>query len=296
MHYARMKQHGELGGPGRWGGTSQPEAALADFVDALGVESVRGSRKVIPGHQELDIYIPERNFAIEFNGNYWHSEDKVGRDYHHAKWLACKEQGIQLLQIWEDQWGDRRAVVEQMIARKVLGSKTPGIGARKTVVVDLDRATSDAFLEPMHIQGGATGGYYIGLVHEDALVAVGVFKRRGDGATELIRYASTLTVQGGLSKMMKRIGPGRYVTFADHCVSDGGLYERTGWTKDSEIKPDYRYLVDGARLHKFNYRLARFRRDPGLLWEDGLTERQLADLNGLSRIWDAGKTRYVLDV
>ena len=62
----------------------------------------------------------------------------------------------------------------------------------------------------------------------------------------------------------------------------------------------YSYIIgagDSAhREHKFNYRKARFRDDPNLLWRDGATESELARLNGLPRVWDAGKTRWVMEV
>lgn len=49
-------------------------------------------------------------------------------------------------------------------------------------------------------------------------------------------------------------------------------------------------------IHKFNYRISRFRSDNNLVYRDNLTERQLANLNGISRLWDCGKTRWILDV
>lgn len=51
-----------------------------------------------------------------------------------------------------------------------------------------------------------------------------------------------------------------------------------------------------VRHHKFNYRIARFRRDPDLEYHDGMSERELAALNGLERVYDAGKTRWVLSL
>ena len=59
-----------------------------------------------------------------------------------------------------------------------------------------------------------------------------------------------------------------------------------------ELAPDYMYIVNGERKHKFGYRLKRFQSDPELKYVVGLTERELAALNGLERVWDAGKTRY----
>ena len=47
-------------------------------------------------------------------------------------------------------------------------------------------------------------------------------------------------------------------------------------------------------MNKARYRISRFRSDPELLFQDGMTERQLAELNGLYRVWDYGKDRLVL--
>jgi len=59
------------------------------------------------------------------------------------------------------------------------------------------------------------------------------------------------------------------------------------------LKPDYKYLVKGNRIHKFSYRLKRFKNDPELLWEEGLTEKELAELNGIPKIYNSGMNRMV---
>ena len=52
---------------------------------------------------ELDIWIPELNKAIEFNGEYWHSLEEVKiRDIEKVK--QCKKKGIDLLVIQERNW------------------------------------------------------------------------------------------------------------------------------------------------------------------------------------------------
>ena len=84
------------------------------------------------------------------------------------------------------------------------------------------------------------------------------------------------------------------MTFADHCVSNGNLYESLGFINAGELKPDYKYIVGYTRVHKFNYRLKKFKNDSNLIWVEGQTERELAKLNGLRRVYDAGKTKYVL--
>ena len=44
------------------------------------------------------------------------------------------------------------------------------------------------------------------------------------------------------------------VTFADRELSDGGLYERLRFRIDRILEPDYTYLVNNTRKHKFGYR------------------------------------------
>ena len=38
------------------------------------------------------------------------------------------------------------------------------------------------------------------------------------------------------------------------------------------------------------------KREPNLKYEEGLTERELAELNGFERVYDAGKIRWVLNL
>lgn len=120
----------------------------------------------------------------------------------------------------------------------------------------------------------------------------------GDNVLNIIRYATHGLVQGGFTKLVKHATaiyqPGSFVTFADHCISDGSLYENNGFIVDKEIAPDYMYVVNNERKHKFGYRLKRFRDDSDLIWQEGASERELAALNGLEHIWDAGKTKYRL--
>ena len=290
-HYERLMTHGDPDTV--LSGTSGPEMEVAAFVQALGVEVRTGDRSLIRP-LELDILVPSHSLAIEFNGLFWHGEGRKGRDYHRHKWALCRDQGVQLLQIWEDDWRLRRPVAERMIRHKIMGPELR-LGARRTDRIDLSSAEASDFLARHHIQGPARGSNYRGLVlHDETLVAVAVIRRRPDGRGELTRFAASAQVVGGLPKLLSGLPYEELVTFADHCVSDGRLYEATGWRKDGELDPDYRYVVNGERAHKFGYRLKRFRDDPALEWREGLTERELADLNGLDRIWDAGKTRYLL--
>lgn len=196
--------------------------------------------------------------------------------------------------VWQDDWLGRNSVVKRMVEHKMGLSVLPRVYARSTKVVSLDME-ANRFLDVHHIQGAGLASVKMGLEYEDSLVAVMTLQPESR-TWRLDRYATSAVVVGGFTKLLSAFirehDPERIVTFADRTISDGRLYEQSGFTMTKLLDPDYKYIRDGQREHKFGYRLERFRRDPSLLYEDGLSESQLAELNGLPRVWDAGKQRW----
>jgi hypothetical protein len=279
---------------------SRMEQELQTWASNTGLQLELNTRKVV-SPQELDIYFPDKKIAVEFNGVYWHSEQfGKTKNYHYNKWLACKKQGIQLIQIWEDDWKQNKSKILTMLNYKLGLSAKEVLYARKSQIVEISQQTIKAFLEENHIQGYSNGSYYLGLNDgQGRLEAVMVLKKEANTSGQvlnIIRYATRKTVIGGFTKLLtyaeRTYKPDSFITFSDHCVSDGGLYENNGFIADKELPPDYMYVVKGQRKHKFGYRLRKFHDDPNLLWDANLSEKELATLNNLPRIWDAGKTRW----
>lgn len=277
---------------------SRAETEVAEFVRSLGAD-ISTSYRDVPGVREVDIAVVDKRIGVEFNGLYWHSEKVRGARYHYDKTLAAQRQGWAVLHVWEDDWRVRRPIVERMIARKLGVSNEPRLNARSLQAGYATPGESREFLDANHIQGATPGSARLALRDDSgAIRALMLFRRRKGGAWELSRYATDAIVRGGFTRLLKRFiaeyAPDKIVTFSDNATSDGSLYEGSGFVRDGEIPPDYMYIVKGTRVHKFNYRLKRFRDDPNLEYREGATERELADLNGLDRIYDAGKVRWVL--
>lgn len=276
---------------------SQAERDILEFLESFGVAVEMGDRSILDG-RELDLYLPEYGVAVEYNGLYWHSE-RTGRDksYHYDKWQDCKAKGIQLITVWEDDWVRDSGLIKRMLLRKIGLSDEFRVGARKCDVSFASNQDVESFLNLTHIQGSINGSYNVVLRHDGEIVAVGVFKKRGEDILELVRYSTSCIVPGGFTKILKFVDRSlvfdRVVTFSDNCISDGALYLNHGFVSDGEILPDYRYVVNNKREHKFGYRLKRFKNDSALIWKDGATEKELAELNKIFRIWDAGKVRYI---
>lgn len=285
--------------------TSKAEKEIVNYIKSVYKDRIIENDRSIIYPYELDIYIPDKKIAIEYNGLYWHS-DQSGKSttYHYDKWKRCVENGIQLITIWEDDWKYRENVVKKMISHKLNVSNDSKIYARNTDAVIVSKDDARVFCSENHIQGYAPGSVYYGLVDHvtGALIAMSVWKKSGT-QLRLERYCTSVNVVGGMGKLLKsgiqyaqENNLNKIVTFSDHDVSDGGLYKLLGFTDEKELRPDYKYVIDGVRVHKFNYRLKRFREDPHLKYEDGLTESQLAQLNNLPRVYDTGKTRWVINV
>lgn len=281
---------------------SKDEQKIADLLISHGLIIKQSDRRTVKG-MEMDIYVPSKKIAIEYNGLYWHCDLKQkDTKYHFNKWLAAKNAGIQLIQIWEDEWLDNPEQLKSMLLHKLGITQQEKIFARKTNVIQVSKVIAENFYKMHHVQGYASASYYLALADKvtNEIIAVLALKRESGKALNIIRYATSKNVVGGFTKLLKyaelTYKPACFVTFSDHCVSNGGLYKNNGFIADKELAPDYRYVVKRQRQHKFGYRLKRFKDDPNLQWQDGLTERELSVLNNIPRIWDAGKTRWIRKV
>ncbi len=84
---------------------------------------LKRNKKIIPPF-ELDIYIPDKKIAIEYNGIYWHGESKgKNQFYHQNKTDLCRAQQIKLIQIYESDYKNKPNVVKSIISNKLNKNK-----------------------------------------------------------------------------------------------------------------------------------------------------------------------------
>ena len=91
------------------------EKKLLEFIKQnYNGEIIENSKRIISPY-EIDIYLPEKKLAFEFNGLYWHNELNKSNDYHLMKTNMCEAQGIHLIHIYEDNWLYKQEIVKSMI-------------------------------------------------------------------------------------------------------------------------------------------------------------------------------------
>lgn len=284
---------------------SKVEHEVRNFVRSLGFAGATSSREVV-SPKEVDIWVPEKQVAIEVNGIYHHSEIKGGKDkqYHLFKTLVCDNKGIRLLQFWDIECTEKRDIVESMI-RNALGKTQRRIYARACEVRPVDNAVADAFLDATHLQGKAAYSRRLGLYHKGELVSLATFSKARHNKKvnwELVRFSSALNTQvvGGFSKLLKAFraeNPGSIVTYADKRFSKGAVYEATGFQHSHTSKPNYWYTHKPRTYIKIVSRLQfqKHKLKSMKSYDPKLTEWQIMQLEGYDRVWDCGNEVFVLD-
>lgn len=258
-------------------------------------------RSIIPP-KEIDIFLPDEKIGIEFNGLYWHSEENKDIKYHFLKHKECQLKGVDLIQVWEDDWIYKNDIIKSIILNKI--SKSERIYARKCEISILSNKDSKEFLLKNHLHGPINSKINIGLRFNNEVVSIMCFNglRRSvggsstEGKYEMTRYCNKkmTSVIGGGSKMLKYfIRNNKFseiITYYDKSFGYNNSYSKLGFELIGETKPGYHYIIDGVRRHRYNYRKSNLVK---MGYDKSKTEKQImSDLNYL-RIFGSGNFKYV---
>ena len=266
----------------------------------------QGNRTILKG-KELDIYIPSKQTAIEYNGLRWHSEE-FGKNkwYHVNKILECNKQNIKLLQIFEDEYLDNSEIVLNKLKHILkIDNNLPKIMGRKCSIEVINKDIAKDFLNSYHIQGFAPSTVYLGAMYDSQLIAVMTFKVESKNSLkwELNRFASDyhFICQGIGGKLfnffIKNYNPTEIKSFADRRwtvdVNDN-LYVKLGFKLEKALNPDYEYILKynpTHRIHKFNFRKQLLNKKYNLSLD--LSETEMVKELGYVKIWNCGLFKFI---
>lgn len=278
---------------------SRGEKAITELIrELLSADTqILTSTRAVAGITEVDIVVPERRLAIEFNGLYWHTaRNGRGKDYHLGKTRACAAAGLRLIHVWEDDWRLRRTGVERLI-RNALGVFN-GPPAADCEVAEIDfEAAAGLFDKNYPARALGRASFFDALVHGDTVVAA-VSSRLRNGRLDVMQFASagvlgaSAALAQPLARRAQQLRAERVRWVVDNATDDGAGPSVAGFTRKGELDPEFRYVRAGERVSRSSFRPGRF----DLVFSAGMTVERLAELNALDRIWDAGRTVWELQI
>lgn len=276
-------------------GRSRFEKELVNYISTLVPDQVLvNSHPDFMGKNELDIFIPSRNFAIEFNGSYWHSSLFKPRDHAFKKWKSCKDNNVTLLTIWEHYWvlPDKRKVYESKI-RHYLGLDRK-IFARKTTLKEIDNQEAILFHKENHLEGfeiSYKNLKSIALTGEDNEVLMvlsygELYSQTHKKMEQKIQRISTrldVTVVGGITKLTKYLERLSIKPVFQVTLDTGGSVPNLDL---SNVSFRYWWIKNNKFLTRNSTQVKdlKFKSD----WVEGDTERTYMERNGYYQVFDTG--------
>jgi len=270
-------------------------------LNEINIEKVVYKTKKIIGPKELDIFLPDYNVAIEFDGLYWHSDDKLDINYHVNKTNLCKDKNIRLIHIFEDEWLFKKSIVKKRIEQILNKNKSKIIYARNCTIKEIDSKTKNNFLEKFHLQGIDSSNIKLGAFYNDILISIMTFShgniskgsKSEEDIWELNRFCidfnyRVIGIAGKLLEYFKRNYKWKQIfSYADRRWSQGNVYYKLDFELDHITKPNYWYIKGYNRIHRFNLRkLPDEAKD--------IPEYILRKEQGYQRIWDCGNLKFTM--
>lgn len=257
------------------------------FLRGLGVEYRYNVRDVIKG--EIDFLIGD--LGIELHGLYFHDDKHVDKYYHRDKYIKCKEKGVNLIQLFDYEWYQKNDIVKSML-RVRMGFAERLYARDCELDVNLLRQEVADFINTNHLQGYYNHSEAYGLRYRGELVGCITISPHHRESSKLILnrlcFKRDTVVIGGVEKIFNAIPlKSGLITHSDCRFGDGEVYDKLGFVKDAVLRPDYFYLKGGKRVSKQSLKK---KEEEKLI---GLSEKVLRTMQGYSRVYDAGKIRWV---
>lgn len=300
---------------------STMESEVKNFLLSLdpNIQIIMHDRTVISPY-ELDIHLPDYNFAIECNPTYTHNsscgaynrEEPLPKNYHAIKSQMALSAGIEIFHIFGYEWVNASDVIKSMIKTR-LGFVETRIYARNTHIAEIPYMEACAFLDTNHRQGFTPTKICLGLRlnSDNTLVSLMTFNplkahqghREADfNDWELSRFCNlrNTVVVGGASKLFKYFVSNyefeKLVSFSDIAHTSGRLYQILGFTQVSVSAPSYVWVhlkTDAyyKRTACMKNKLKKLFNDPTIDIEH-LTEKQIMESHGYVQVFDSGLIRW----
>lgn len=274
--------------------SSKKENDIGDYIESLGYKIIRSDRKLISPY-EIDIYVPSKKIAIEFNGNYWHSTQYKDSQYHKMKTDLAASKGIRLLHIYEYEWDNNPEIIKSII-KSAIGCISNKIMARKCKIVEVNKITEKQFINTNHLQGYIPSNYAIGLEYNGELVEIATFgkSRFERNKIELLRSCSKLNtiVIGGFSKLIKHCKYDEIITYVNLSKFNGNSYFKAGFNVINNTPANYVYIKNDVVLSRYQCQKKKISKFLNF-FDETLTETENMLQNNWMKVYDCGNLKMI---
>ncbi len=296
-------------------GRSRGQEEVFAYIKGLCADAVLNDRSRLVGLHgkklELDVYVPSQDFALEYNGLYWHSAAAPGfkaSGRHQEKAWLCRAAGIRLLAIYEDEWRDpqKQELVKAMIRWRLQRFSGQKLDARKLDLVYLQRNRDfEAFFRRNHLDGHARASGAWALVGGQRQIRMCLSLRHNfSGELEICRLATDYdySVRGGWSRLLAAVRDRPLVSFSNNRLGWGRIYEGSGFTLVREsLQPGYWYTDFETRIWRTQCMrvndaavLAQYPTEAAQALGGVFSQKHFGDSRPLYRIEDYGNRKWLL--
>jgi hypothetical protein len=276
---------------------SAGQAEVSRFVQSLGLEVVNNCRSII-SPLELDIWVPQKKFAIEYNGLYTHNELSKSSIYHSNKTEKCEKFGCSLFHVFEDEWNEKPEIIKSMIKHR-LGMSEHKIFARKTKIIQLSSCERTSFFDDNHIDGDVSATICFALTFENKIVAAlslrKTFHKKYASFLEVARFcvAKNTSIVGGLSRLTQKalkyaIQNGYkdgLLTYVDTRHGYRRGYEAVNYQLVNKTGNKFWWTDTRTRFNRFKIRAD---------YKAGLSESDVANEHGVVKIWGCPNLVFII--
>lgn len=283
-----------------WDFSSQYENEIKNYIKSIYSSTVEYNiRSVIPPY-ELDIYIPDKKLAIEFNGNYWHSSCNKDKNYHLNKTIKCIQSGIRLIHIFEYEWVNEstKSKIKNLLHDSICGCNV--LMARKCDIKEISGSEAEKFETDYHINGAVNASINFGMYYNNELIGIVTFGKprfNSEYQYELIRlcWRPGIIVVGGFEKFMaaftNKYKPISLISYVNASKFYGTSYKRLGFKYDGWTEPNYVWVNSNNDV------ISRYKAQKQNLVKQGyspdMTEEEIMSSLGYIKVYDSGNLRYI---
>lgn len=286
---------------------SKGEIEVREYINSLGFDCDKVRLKDDEmGRFELDCFVPSKNFAVEYCGEYWHCDEHLNnKHYHQNKTDACSRRGIALLTIFESEWKQNPDLIKSMIAYRLNADCIERIYARSAHVKEISQKQAIEFCNENHIDGGVRSSLSLGLFYNDELVSVACFSspRFGDKTIadkELVRMCTKkyTTVIGGASKIFSYVDKNfNYPSVISYCnlsYGTGNVYKNSGFKLIGHTQqPSYFYYHKNRGLLESRQKYQKHKIKDLVDGGDQMTERDIMNRLGYYTVYKCKNSKYL---